>query len=75
MMKNILLYSIFTTVDSLYFTQVLNSEIQPFCIKSREYKIANTKILLSFYLGNICRKNKSEILKSVDVPLTILCGY
>lgn len=52
-----------TTLDSLFHMYwVLNSAIQPFFIKSREYEIMNAKFLSWFHVY-ICLKNKSEILK------------
>lgn len=44
-----------------YYTQVLNSAIQSFCIKQREYEIVNVEFSSQFHLVNICQKNESKI--------------
>lgn len=59
-----------------YFTWVLNSANQTFCIILREHKIREHQIfiIVSFTLY-LSKKHKSQILKSANVLLAILRGY
>lgn len=62
------------TVDSLFYP-VLNSAIQPFCIKSREIMIKNAEFLIKVLFCLHLSKKIVRFENQGDVFFAIECGY